>query len=840
MPDKITPSDFSEIRWRGHWIWTDPPAVPSGTFPRFAQRPREEAHGLFRKTFTLERAPRRAPARITADSRYLLWVNGEEVSRGPARSQPRRLMYDMVDLAPHLQEGENVIAVYVRYYATPKSHWMPAAGNMSLGGTGVLVFESDLGDPSIDAGQGTGWLVSDDSWKALKSDAWTIAPPARGPGGGGVPVELFDARRLPYGWEQPGYDDGAWPHAALIRARHMGGAARSQPPTDPYGPMYARSFAPLGGETCIPTAVRVERLSGPLDLSAEGPAPRLEASLLAAAIDSRDVAGLPVEVSVPDGGAVRLVLDMGRIVSGLAGFEVQAPAGTVLDLAFLEDPIDVPLVGPFRRHAGTRYVARGENDRFGVFDLNGLRYAYMLVHDTAGPVTVQGFAVREQLYPWTEGAAFACSDDELNRIFQAGIRTVQLNSSDAFLDCPTREQRAWVGDAVVHQMVHLAANVDWRLAWHYLTLSNSPRADGILPSSVASDSEYRGGTVIPDWSLHWVHGVYNLYRFAGDRDAVLALMPTVARVLRWYEPYQTAQGLLKDVTENNLVDWASISTEDTSGVVTALWARGLREFAEMAAWLGESASQLWAEGIYARIWAGFEAFWDEARGSYVDHIVDGVRRPAMSQLGGALAILSGLAPEERWTRIVETITDPQALVSSMWIRGGTPEQVRRKHELRAQGNYEPDWDVDRQIVLVQPFMQYVVHDAVAAAGKADLLPELYRRWSQFLVDGYDTIGECWEEGTHVHGWSCTPTKDMVFYTLGVTPAKPGYAAARIAPRLGGLAWAEGQVPTPHGLIAVRATEEGITIDSPVPVVVDLEGQASKKLPAGHHEIATRE
>ena len=259
----------------------------------------------------------------------------------------------------------------------------------------------------------------------------------------------------------------------------------------------------------------------------------------------------------------------------------------------------------------------------------------------------------------------------------------------------------------------------------------------------------------------------------------------------------------------------------------------------MAAWLGESASQLWAEGMYARIRAGFEAFWDEARGSYVDHIVDGVRRPAMSQLGGALAILSGLAPKERWTRIVETITDPQALVSSMWIRGGTPEQVRRKHELRAQGNYEPDWDVDRQIVLVQPFMQYVVHDAVAAAGKADLLPGLYRRWSQFLVDGYDTIGECWEEGTHVHGWSCTPTKDMVFYTLGVTPAEPGYAAARIAPRLGGLAWAEGQVPTPHGLIAVRATDKGVTIDSPVPVVVDLEGQASKKLPAGHHEIAAR-
>jgi hypothetical protein len=60
---------------------------------------------------------------------------------------------------------------------------------------------------------------------------------------------------------------------------------------------------------------------------------------------------------------------------------------------------------------------------------------------------------------------------------------------------------------------------------------------------------------------------------------------------------------------------------------------------------------------------------------------------------------------------------------------------------------------------------------------------------------------------------------------------------RVAPRLGGLAWAEGKVPTPHGLVSVRATAEAITIDSPVPVVVDLEGQAPRRLPAGQHEVS---
>jgi alpha-L-rhamnosidase len=79
---------------------------------------------------------------------------------------------------------------------------------------------------------------------------------------------------------------------------------------------------------------------------------------------------------------------------------------------------------------------------------------------------------------------------------------------------------------------------------------------------------------------------------------------------------------------------------------------------------------------------------------------------------------------------------------------------------------------------------------------------------------------------------------MVFYTLGVTPAEPGYASARIAPRLGELEWARGAVPTPHGPIAVQATADEVTIDSPVPVVLDLEGQAPHQLPAGRHKVST--
>ncbi len=78
----ITPHDFFEIRWRGHWIWApEEPIEPGGFLPSGATTPSKESHDLFRKTIDLDDVPKRAPARVTADSRYVLFVDGQEVVR---------------------------------------------------------------------------------------------------------------------------------------------------------------------------------------------------------------------------------------------------------------------------------------------------------------------------------------------------------------------------------------------------------------------------------------------------------------------------------------------------------------------------------------------------------------------------------------------------------------------------------------------------------------------------------------------------------------------------------------------------------------------------------------
>jgi hypothetical protein len=52
MSHPITPQDFSEIRWHGHRIWTEPPNLPRGPFGGTSgDGERPAARGLFRKCF---------------------------------------------------------------------------------------------------------------------------------------------------------------------------------------------------------------------------------------------------------------------------------------------------------------------------------------------------------------------------------------------------------------------------------------------------------------------------------------------------------------------------------------------------------------------------------------------------------------------------------------------------------------------------------------------------------------------------------------------------------------------------------------------------------------------
>jgi hypothetical protein len=753
-------------------------------------------------------------------------VNGAEVARGPVRSNPRRLHYDLIDLAPFLGKGENVIAVLARHFGSPNPWWAPAPLGSPLG-AGALVFEAYLGEDY--------WLISDAAWRAHDSDAWQELPHSAS-GIGGMAPDSHDARRLAPHWIEVDFDDTSWDPATELAAHSVGFSGRHEPPSHPYGPLLPRPIPQLGitrreGRIVrIGTAPRGDDRDNPFD-QVLADSERASTANAGAAFPAR------LEAS-PEG--VRIVsVDFGQVVCGTVILDLEAPAGARFDAAATEFANAEGAPAPDGERNGFRYIARGVQDRFETFNPIGFRYLHLSLR-AEGPIVIRDVAVNERLYPREAGPFFECSDETLNRIWAVGRRTVDLNSHDAYLDCPTREQRAWTGDSVVHQLVDLASNSDWRLACWSVELAASPRPDGMLPMAAGGDLECGDFAYIPDWALHWIHALHNLYRYTGDRELVRRLLPVAEGVLHWFVPFQTEDGLLTDVTGWILIDWSSVTTEGKSSVLNALWARGLADFAEMAGWMGDAGRLEWARATHRSITRSFDAFWDPERRLYVDHISKGERGRPVSQHAQAAPLVARLVRPERIERLVEVMIDEKRLVHATWSVASGDARNPKPGESGVGGVYLfagppcPWWDVESQIVRAQPFFRYVVHDALAAAGREDLIASQCLDWKELFKRSESSWSETWFGGTVSHGWSSTPTRDLLTRTLGVAPAEPGFGTARIAPRLGSLDWARGAVPTPEGLLSVDVSGQRIEIESPIPFELDLGDGKTVRHRAGRH------
>lgn len=755
---------FASSRWDASWIWVDDPGVAGlGDGRRTV---------AFRRVLTLDSVPDTVPARVFADSRYALHVNGTEVSRGPVRASATRRRFDLVDLAPHLRPGTNVVTALVCFHGAATPDWAPGSTLLSVLAAGGFVLESSV-------------VRTDADWHARWLEGWERGAQI---GISGRGREVVDLRTLPSDWRTEAGDDG-WSPARVLAGAGIGEPWGASPPTFPFGP------------------------------TAAAPLPRAVPRRIALVPDATEPEGMQV-------------FHADEVVAGTVEMEVSGPEGSVVHLTFAErvdergEPVD-------DEHTfGLTVTLDGTRRTFESFDDYGLRAVAVRAQDGA---VVHSMTVCERLAPVTGAASFACSDPMLDRIWQVGRRTVSICSFDAYIDCPTREQRAWTGDAVVHQMVDLTTNDDWSLArWNPAMLA-APRPDGTLPMAVAGDAERHDITVIPDWALHWVHGLWNLHRYVGDRDEVAALLPVAEGVLRWFEPYLNRDGLLDHVIGWVIIDWASVHTEGASAALNGLWARALVEFAQMCEWLGDERRAQWARSHHERLRVAFEQFWDEDRGCYVDSILDGVRRPMVSQHAQAVAIVADLAPTDRWARLVDTLTDEARLLHATFSKDDGP--AGPGSEVAVGGAYlqgprpAPWWDVQHDVVRAQPFFRYVVHDALAAAGRADLIAAQCRDWAVLLERCDTSWSETWFGGTTSHGWSSTPTRDLTTRVLGVLPAAPGFTTARIDPHLGDLDWAEGTVPTPAGPLRVHVDGTGVRVSSPIPFEVD--GQLH---PAGTHTL----
>jgi alpha-L-rhamnosidase len=687
------------------WIWL--PDAPAGIDTLMFARHVFDAHGA-------------QTLRISCDGRYIAWLDGVELGRGPVRSEPRDLSFDPYTVS--LGEGPHVLCVLARHYGRPTLYWKPGA--------------TQHGGLFID-----GVVRGVDGWRVRRAP---LTPQDPAPHEGAPDPEVIDGRAWPVAWLDAGYDDSTWQAAVEI--------------------------------------------DGPA-LSRERPIPQLRSTML----DLGTIELMP-------GGAQ--TLDLGTITNAHVSLAVSAPAGGAIEVRCGEEA-DGDEVLLDVRDWSLRYTAAGlDDENVEAFEPIGFRYVRVCSSEAAR-VVVQA---RERVFPRTEGAFFDCSDPALVDIWRAGVRTLELCSTDAFIDCPSREQRAWLGDDYVNTLVSLVSNPDTSLVVHDLRLGAAgQRADGLLPMVAAGDFTDRAHT-IPDYSLLWVSTLARTFEHTGDVSMVGELLPVVRRILDTFESMRAPDGLLAGFKHGIegwvFVDWAQIERGDHIAAVDTMYAMALLDAAMMVEAIGEDPTEMRARHAATR--TAFEQLWDEKRGAYLDAAwLDGRRGRRISQHTNSGAICGELVPDERIGRVLDRITDGARLVRTLTPGDGGTLGER----LNRQWEQPPNFDEEEDVVLAQPFFTHFVHRALVRAGRHDALVPSMRRWDE-MVSHNGLVEEYWTAlpgfGSRCHSWSGTPTYDLIAHVVGARPTSPGWTEFSVEPHLGPLAWAEARIPTPRGWLHVRA------------------------------------
>ncbi|MCX7028436.1 MAG: family 78 glycoside hydrolase catalytic domain [Spirochaetes bacterium] len=259
---------------RAEWIWIRPPRRErAGLIPRGESDFSDDRNRFvyFRKEFEAPAGIRGACLRASADGRYILFLNGKRLGRGPARCHPGWQCLDPFEAGDLILPGKNVLAALVHSYGRDSSFYqLPRGTQALLFGCAGFYLDGSLG------------LGTNGSWKCLASEAWERDTPFGGTGY----MEHFDGRKEPEGWELPGFDDSAWGQAFVQRVS-----------------------IPAAGSDVVPFPRLVDRGIGLMREEKVLPPGRPRPA--------------------PGGG---LVWDFGRILLGRIGVEVEAEAGAGVEL----------------------------------------------------------------------------------------------------------------------------------------------------------------------------------------------------------------------------------------------------------------------------------------------------------------------------------------------------------------------------------------------------------------------------------------------------------------------------------------------------------------------------
>ena len=164
-----------------------------------AEEKEEPVLALFRKELEVKQLLQKAVLRISADSRYKLYVNGKLAEVGPSKGDRQVWFLDEVNILPYLHSGKNVLSVQVLRY--PLEHMKGNHGIFRTEHPGLYA-----AGEIVDTDGNCCFISADRSWKAKKDQMFHI----KSESDIFAPLQIYESTggdaKLK-GWMNTGYDD---------------------------------------------------------------------------------------------------------------------------------------------------------------------------------------------------------------------------------------------------------------------------------------------------------------------------------------------------------------------------------------------------------------------------------------------------------------------------------------------------------------------------------------------------------------------------------------------------------------------------------------------------------
>lgn len=408
----------------------------------------------------------------------------------------------------------------------------------------------------------------------------------------------------------------------------------------------------------------------------------------------------------------------------------------------------------------------------------GFRFVRVEVFDSPAEVELSSFSVRSSLYPVTYRGYFHCSDSLLNRIWEAGRKTVHLCMQEYYLDGVKRDRFLWVGDTRAEALYNYYLFADqelFRFCWE--AIASVQYADGAIPSEMGE-----GASCLWDYIAWYVIAFHDYRLFTGDDEFPLRLRKSLYAAVDYLSAQASPDGLIH-VPENPYPTWMIVLNKavGASPFLNTLYLRALRTAQEIAELAKDAAAA-----------CGYRTLADRLE-------------PAVQQLLQEKPLAGEAGLSESSTGVYEILEQQFAHGESAGALERIPGKLGRPSFRRCRH------PVRRLLYPGRPL------SGCQLSGTETSLHQLLS----------------WMDGR-------TPCALLPAEVAGIRPLEGGFRRFRVAPKPEDLESLEAVVPTPHGDIALSLTRTELVLRVPEGTTAEVELPAPvsfrRTLEPGIHRI----